>query len=269
MPITKEIRDSDSLVIAITGFRNKLNLPVNEFFEQASLTSASKIVVIDPSFRVGLSGIPPEYPTFFDIIEYLRNQIAEIPHKQLIVTGTSAGAHSAILFGHLLEADQVVSFAPYTYLNRSKMSELKDPSLQTMSRVIDGLELLDDRVKSYFDLMNVVATWNGKTKYYIHVSKYHDWDRRRANYLKGVDSLKVIEHPFSEHSVASRLAKFNRLAQCFEFPYQHKITMKDLYLHLKNSSDGYSTHLHKMIKLILGKGWKAKKAFIKYFKTQS
>ncbi len=213
--INEIVEESKTLVIATTGFRNRFFNKNLDFFESANLMSTSRIVIKDPTKRKTLGGLPPKFPTFFDIIDYLQDTISSIQPKKIITTGTSGGAHTALLLGHLLKADQVVAFAPYPYLSIDEAKKRQDPALKSMSRVIKPLNELPDDVKTYLDLRPHLSTWNGKTEYNIHVSLDHQWDYRRASYLKGCPHVSIITHPFGTHGVARKLAESNQLHQCF------------------------------------------------------
>ncbi len=234
MPLVKKIQHSDILVIAITGYGNKLNFPVDQFFIKAKLDDASRIVIIDKSKLQTLGGLLPEFPSFFDLVDHLKKIIMTTPHKQLIITGTSGGAHTALLLGHLLKANEVVAFAPYPYLSISEAKKMKDPALRSMRRVLDKLDLLPNQVKKFLDLKNVLLDWNEVTQYYIHVSHYNKLDYQRATYLGGLPNVNIISHPYREHAVASMLGKDSKLSNCFNFPYVKIYRHGDLILHLKN-----------------------------------
>ncbi len=252
MSIVTETESSDTLVIAATGFGNKLGLPVDDFFRESGLACTSKIVVSDPSRRKILGGLPPEYPYFSDCLDHLRDRIAAISAKKLLVTGTSGGAHTAMLLGHLLEADYVVGFAPYPYVSFEEMKRQKDPALTSMRRVIEAIDRLQGGVRQYFDLRPPLLEWNGKTRYYIHVSRHNKWDYRRAMYLDGVPNLTIVTHPYSNHAIASSLCRDNRLKECFAFPYRRTRSVKDIVI----PAVEFTSHVSDTIRTLVAKGLK-------------
>lgn len=220
MPIEKSLNESDTLVIAITTINYKLTMPVEKFLEAAGLADKSRIVITDRTRRLTLGGVSPECPTFFDLLDYLRQEISRLPADRIIATGLSAGSHTALLLGHLLKADHVVAFAPYPYVSKSMLAAQKDPALYSFRVLADNLDRLPEDVKSFFDLRDVLSNWNGKTRYYVHVSRYHKADRHRAMYLKGLPHLELILDPYSVHSAAPFMARSGRLRECFVFPYR-------------------------------------------------
>ena len=127
MSLKIEWKKPETLVIAATGLGGKLSVPVDQFFVEAGLEDASRIVITDPSYRMTLGGLPPEFPTFEDLLEHLRQLLVTHPHRQVYCTGTSGGGHTALLLGHLLGADKVVAFAPYPYLSPGELERRKGP----------------------------------------------------------------------------------------------------------------------------------------------
>lgn len=232
MAIQIDLQASDRLVIAATGYGNKLNLTIPDFFRFSNLESTSKIVISDPSKLKTLAGLPPDFETFDSVLEYLEGFVAKLNPREIIITGTSGGGHTALLLGHILRADKVVAFSPYPYLTRDEILKNNDPSLYSMSRLIDQFELLPENVRRYMNLRDVLKSWNGKTEYYVHVSRYNEWDYRRALYLNGLPSLRIVSHPYTEHAVASLLHKDRCLANCFLFPYNRKITVSYIFRYL-------------------------------------
>lgn len=216
MTVRKDIKDTDTLVVAFTGYAGKLHLSVEDFFEASGLADASKIIVHDPSYLKTLNGLPPHSSTFAEFLKALSFGVARVPHKKLIMVGTSGGGHSALLYGHLLRAHRAVAFACYPYLSIAQAKMMNDPALKSMERVLQQFDTLPVEAKQYLDLREVLQHWNGVTQYDVHLSKDNEWDSKRARYLAGLSHLQIHEHPYSNHGVASSLAKDSALKQCFE-----------------------------------------------------
>ena len=206
----------DTLVIAFTGFNHRLGMPNERFFESAGLADASKIVVSDESRRFTFFGLGCGLDTFEKVCDRLVHEVATTPHETLVVTGSSGGAYLAILYGHLLKANRVVCFAPYTYLDPATNPD--DPALKKFERILESLEEIPSELDKYRTLRSVLGASNGVTRYHIHVSKHHEWDSRRVAELKGLPSVKVHQHPHATHGIASALAKSGRLERCFSSP---------------------------------------------------
>jgi hypothetical protein len=206
--------DFDTLLIAFTGFGNKLQLPTHRFFEEAKLSKHSKIIIYDASFQKTLGGLPPYADSFEEFVEFLKTEVAEIAPKKVITLGCSAGAHSALLLGHLLKVDAVFAFAPFPYLSFEKSRAMNDP-LQD-SPTARKINQLAAKAGQYFDLAPILANWNGVTEYEVHVCKDHEWDVKRANTLQSTPKLSIHAHPGKSHAVAIEMARSRTLDQCFK-----------------------------------------------------
>jgi hypothetical protein len=182
----------------------------------------SKIIIRDSSLLKTLGGLPPDFATFNDFLDHLKGIIASHPHKKLYVTGTSGGGHPALLLGHLLKADKVVAFAPYPYLSSEVGEQRNDPAIHSMKRMIARFQKLPNDVKPYFDLADVLVNWNGKTEYFVHVSRDNEADYTRAQYLQGLPKVEIVSHPYKEHAISVKLSNSGTLKDCFKFPYQQR-----------------------------------------------
>jgi tetratricopeptide (TPR) repeat protein len=205
---------SETLVIAFTGFANKLHMPTSQFFEEAKLTELSKIIVFDSSFQKTLGGLQPYANTFEEFIEFLKKEIRLIGPKKVITVGCSGGGHTALLSGHLLQVDAAFAFSPFPYLTHGEGIPQDDP-LQN-SPAFHRINELAERAGQYFNLAPVLANWNGVTTYEVHVCKDHEWDMKRAATLEATPHLSIHCHPGNKHAVASEMAKLKLLDLCFK-----------------------------------------------------
>lgn len=219
MPIhIKHQKTSKNLVILFPDIARKMNLPLEDFLKASELETHSIIIVDDNSRRMGLAGMPPEADAFEGLLQWLGKKIELAAPEKLIVTGHSMGGFAALLYGHFLKADLVVSFAPYTYLSRSLGIKLKDPELQERKTSLNRLETIPIQLHALFDLKQILSNWNQHTDYYINVSRYHYVDYKRALYLKESPNVHIVPQPYNSHAVIRYLAKDNRLNECFLAP---------------------------------------------------
>lgn len=212
-----ELKDSTNLVIAITGFANKLMVPVPVFMKAAGLERCSRIVLHDPAKTMFLAGVPGFFDSFDHMLEVLKAQIARIAPQRLLLVGTSGGGHTAMLLAHALKANACVVFAPYPYLSDAEFIRLNDPALQTFHEVLERVRRTPAEARKYFDVKDMLAQWNGVTGYFVHVSEGNEWDLKRANTLENLPHLSIIKHPGTLHAVVSqKFMRNNSLAHCFK-----------------------------------------------------
>lgn len=236
VPVSLEYRSTDLLVIGVTGFGRGFGLRPDDFFQQSGLNDASRIVICDHMNRACLAGLPPDFPTFSDLLSFLKEQVRRLSPERLIVTGYSAGGHSALLLGHLLRADEVIAFAPFTYLSRREAERLGDRGITRVHEkrfLTEEIREYRPEVAGLLDLRRVLSAWNGVTNYTLHVSRYREWDFRRAAYLEDVPGVNIIAHPYAVHSVALSLARDGGLQACFRFPYERPRALRYYLRHLE------------------------------------
>jgi len=211
-----KVEGSDTLVIAFTGLGGKLMLQPFEFFSLTNIIGYSKILMRDPTRRLCLSGIDRELNSFQGIIEELRNIIAELKPNKTFVIGTSGGAFTALLVGHIIKADLVHAFAPYPYANILNIIRYADiPMLLRYYKTIYKLYSSSLVSYKYFDLKKVLSDWNGNTQYYIHVCKDHYWDLKRAFHLKDCRNVWIIKYNCNSHNVVRHMHKKGALVGLF------------------------------------------------------
>lgn len=100
--------------------------------------------------------------------------------------GSSGGSHAAILFGHLLGADYVHAFSPYTNLDPSYLRTSEAPEdLEALSDALARLDCVPPQARAYFDLRELLSDSNRKTTYQLHVCARSAPDLARALRLDG------------------------------------------------------------------------------------
>jgi hypothetical protein len=196
-----------------------------EFFQVTGTLGYSRILVRDPSKRLCLGGIDDTFNSFEKLIDELRNLIAQSGATCIMTIGTSGGAFTALLAGHLLRADFVHAFAPYTYANLINIVKYLDYDLlHKFWREIAKLYQLSFRAHSYFDLRKILNNWNGVTKYFVHVCKQHKRDYSRVSHLANCPNVDAFEYCCNVHTVVIYLHKQGLLKNMLIKENQHNLS---------------------------------------------
>ncbi len=204
--------DPTTLVIAFTGFGGRLSMPAFEFLGVTGLLRYRRILLRDASRTLFLGGVPPIAPGFAAMLGTLRAAIAELAPRRTLAIGNSGGSHAAILCGHLLEVDTVHAFAPFTNLTPSHARSVTLAGrLARHNDVADRLEALPADVHRHFDLRDVLAAGNGRTRFHVHVCAQSPDEMRRAAHIADRPGVTVHRHPCSDHGVVAWLARNERL----------------------------------------------------------
>lgn len=232
-----ELKDTKNLVIAATGFGNKLMVPTQTFMQGAGFAGYSKIILFDPAKTMFLCGVPGIFDSFDDMVAKVRAQIAAIGPERVIVVGTSGGGHTALLLGHLLKADICVAFSPYPYLSDQELARMNDPAMESFRVVLERVRKSPQEARKYLDVKDTIREWNGITEYFVHVSESNEWDVARANTLADIPHLQVVKHPGESHAVVTTaFVDYGLLSHCFR-PDQQEF-FKQIYTWLRPVQTG-------------------------------
>ena len=190
-----------------------------DFFSATGLMESSRILLRDSSHRMYMDGVGPDAPTFKAVIVRLRDEIEKLAPERVTCVGTSSGGFAAMLFGHILEADRVHAFAPSLYASVILTIVNRDWT-QLRTRILPQ-HLLFDLVLplstwKYRDLTRVLKSWNGRTRYTVHVCAHNEDDVRRASQLRGYPGVEISAHECSTHQVARHLVREGRLLSIFQ-----------------------------------------------------
>jgi hypothetical protein len=217
--------DPSVLVMAFSGFQSGMTMPMFDFFAATRLSRYSRILLRDTSRTCYVSGVPPLAEGYDSLLEYLRQNIAELAPKQILCIGASSGAFGALLFGHALGADYVHAFSPYSFIGRTQIVKHGDEdSLARHGETLDRIDALPPEVHRLFDLQPILARDNGKTsRYYVHVCANSRWDLMRARRLEKCPNVLIIGYPCEGHGVASTLAKNDLLGDLLKIENQPEL----------------------------------------------
>ncbi len=151
------------LLISFAGIGIGMGVPYFEFLKLISDLPVQKMFVRDVYkswYHAGLKGLAANIDEGADV---LRGLIEESGAKRVLTIGNSMGGYAAILYGALLEADEVLAFAPTTFANWKnrlryldfrplfryfRRSPVKTPKYCDLARV-PGVD--KPRIEIYFD----------------------------------------------------------------------------------------------------------------------
>jgi hypothetical protein len=220
-PILTERGEDDSvLIIAFTGFGDKLHMGVFEFFDATKSTKYSRILLRD---RFGVwyhHGINKQIRDFPQLIDHLKAEAARLKPKKIICIGTSAGGYAAMVVGHHLPADYVHAFGPDTNLDVTLTAAISS-TFKDRNRYRRWKLLFSTRAKrEYFDLTHLLRQYNRKTRYYIHYCARSEWDALRAKRIEHMPGVTSIAYPCDTHAVSVFLTKRQFLGKILDISQQ-------------------------------------------------
>ncbi|HEV8502259.1 MAG TPA: hypothetical protein VGR63_11800 [Casimicrobiaceae bacterium] len=204
--------DPSTAVVAFKGFGGMLNRSRFDFLSITGLLRHSRILLRDDSFTCYLAGIPGLAGSCESLAGVIRGHLAELAPARTMMIGPSGGSFAAILYGHLLGADDVHAFAPFTNLDPQWLAVHGDPHDNVRhAATIERLAALPPQAHRYFNLSHVLREWNGRTRYNIHACANSPREMKRAMRLEGLPGVTIHRHPCDTHRVVSWLAGRKRL----------------------------------------------------------
>ena len=185
MPIT------DTAWVPFQFVQSTLSMPVN------------KVYLRDMHRSWYHHGLRPDGVAIDDSAAFLMENLIAQGVKRIVCIGSSAGGYAAMLFGHLINADEVHAFAPRTYVDVDNRLKYDDFYMDQYVENLYGYELAQ---KEYFDLRTVFeARDNGRTNYFIHYTREIRNDCVNADHLLGVSRVYRHEYQEGAHRIARAL----------------------------------------------------------------
>ncbi len=127
VPMSIDMSDpSSTLLIAFGGMRGRIGMPPFEFLKLTGEIPVKRVFVRDLRQAWYHAGLPPNGRGLLSVAEELRGVMAGENVTRLVVAGNSAGGYAALIFGRLLGADVVLSFAPQTILDLGELHAMDD-----------------------------------------------------------------------------------------------------------------------------------------------
>jgi pimeloyl-ACP methyl ester carboxylesterase len=162
--------------------------------DPTKLKKNNHIILIDRFKKFFLAGIDGYFENFRDLLYWLKSQIEKLAPKKIVVIGCSLGGFSAILFGHLLNAQFVYSFGATTCLDAKKLANWGDTryKLERDLLIIDALNNSSSKILQYMDLANLDLD-ESVTQIMLFFSIKIPVDIRHARNISS--HKKVIEKP--------------------------------------------------------------------------
>ncbi len=200
--------DPSVLVVAFTGFARKLSVPTFDFLRSTELLNYNRILLCDHSRTCYMNGIPPVAEGVGAFVSLLRQHIDQLAPRCTMFIGSSGGSHAAILFGHLLGADYVHAFSPYTNIDPAycRASEVPE-DVVAFGDALARLDRVPAPAHTYYDLREVLRESNGRTAYHLHACARSAPDMARMLRLDGLPGVTIHRHDCDHHRVVVWLAR--------------------------------------------------------------
>jgi hypothetical protein len=190
--------NSDKLFYVYTGAAARLLVDPLLFLRTTRLLQHNLVIFRDSQLAFYQRGLLPDLGTFEACLQWQRTFTTQLSHvRRVFCIGTSMGAYAALLFGHLLSAEEVWSFAPSTTLTGK-------PNLQ-------GAVISAERR----DLALLLDNSNHRTVYNVYFNHSCRPDRSAAERLVKCPNVRLWPQLGKTHNVVAKLLKDGRLQSLF------------------------------------------------------
>jgi len=183
--------ESDVLLIAFGGLLGRLGpVPVFEFFNVVSTFGVKKAFLRDLNqcwYHRGVVGIGADIPA---VADHLANVISTAGSTRSVLVGNSAGAYAALLFGQLLDADEVHAFSPQTFIDPEMRAQHDDDRWQSY---LDRLLASGGPDPRYADLLPILSRGGVKTSFHIYYPAPDRLENLHTLRLANIEG--VVPHP--------------------------------------------------------------------------
>lgn len=158
-----ENNNSDKLLIIFSGMGGNNQPPTFIFYNFLKSYKCDKLFIRDLSYTWYLNNINfgNEKENHFQNLLNFINGFRKYRHKSLYTIGCSSGGYAAILYGHYLNVNKCISFAPQTCLNLEKKKEMND------DRWIKKCEIVEKIVDKHLLSLSNIIPFNMTTNLYF------------------------------------------------------------------------------------------------------
>lgn len=200
--INYESEDSDKLLVSFGGIRNGIGMPVFEFYKSLKGIECDKIFIKDVNQAWYHKGINDEIKNIPDLQAYLSYLIDYKAYKKVVFVGNSMGAYGAILFGSLLNVDNIIAFSPQTFIGKWKRLFYGDKRWKKQIKKVHEGNL---NQRKYYDLKMFLKKKKFTSNITILYSSVDKLDSIQAQNLNRIENVQFKSFSFGGHSFIKNL----------------------------------------------------------------
>jgi pimeloyl-ACP methyl ester carboxylesterase len=195
--------DSRTLLVAFGGIMGGIGMPPFEFLSLTGGIPVKRLFVRDLRQAWYHRGLAPHGETLVQAAQALRELLAAQCVERLVVAGNSAGGYAALVFGTLLDADVVLSFAPQTVLDLDALDAIGDHRWDGRLGPLRDAGALDE---GWIDLRDALARVPAaNTRYRVFFDESLATDRRHAERLRGLEGVRLYRFGRGAHELVREL----------------------------------------------------------------
>ena len=200
--IYENLKGSETLVVAFQAHKDTVfATTVDEFKGVLNQLDYDTVKINDINGQFFFSGINETYNTFEKVLNLLSGYTSGYTKTAFI--GNCGGAHAAVLFGTMLNVDNVIAFNPVSYLDQESMILNNDGREGQLS-------FLDQTIE-YLNLKPYLESANYTTKIHCIVAQNTNKHVNQSNNISTCPNVDIEMIDCSIPQVAFYLKKQNQL----------------------------------------------------------
>lgn len=200
--VTDGLQEGGVIQVAFGGVASGLGMPPFEFYRMTASFPTGKVFVRDLSQAWYHGVLPGVGVGVEDLAAYLDRLIRAQNPQRVVFFGNSMGAYAAILLGAMVGVDQVVAFAPQTFIGKLLRLVHRDFRWRKKLTRMYRSGLADPK---FFDLKRYLPERDYETSIDIHASGSDRLDRLHARRMEGIQGVRVHTYDASGHHLVKSL----------------------------------------------------------------
>jgi pimeloyl-ACP methyl ester carboxylesterase len=202
--------NSGTLLLAFGGLNRMIGIPPFEFLSLTGGLPVKRMFVRDRREAWYHRGLPQHGGSLEEVTDSLRELISTHGVERLVVAGNSAGGYAALLFGALLGAETVLSFAPQTTIDANVLASMGDHRWDDYLRAFRPDPQWTDLAVA------LPKVTNASTQFRIYFDDSLSVDRQHAERLRGLEGVRLYRFGRGSHYLVRELRDSGALARIIE-----------------------------------------------------
>ena len=212
--VYEDLEGRANLLVSFGGGKGGLGVPVFEFYKTIAHLDCDKIFVRDFRQEYYQKGVDNNIDDIEKLVAYFREKVEQGNYQRIICIGNSMGGYASILFGTLMNADRVLSFAPQTFIDwatKLRYFDFRAPGGHLR------INLDKNKKKKYFDLrkhLNRIGDY--KTQISVFYDPNYKIDKIHIERLGECRNVKLVAYDEGGHDVVKVIKKRGHLIPLIE-----------------------------------------------------
>jgi hypothetical protein len=197
------------LLATLAGVAGDAGIPRFEFVRMASGLDVKRVFIRDVTqswYQGSMRGVG-RGPG--GVANTLQEIVVREGIERSVLVGNSMGGFAALIVGSLMGADEVHAFSPTTFIG--PFGRLRHGDARWRRHILRAYKR-SLFLPKYFDVMPILARYDGPTRFHVHYSTEDALDVVHAERLAGIPRVELRTYEHGGHELVMQLRDSGRLA---------------------------------------------------------